>query len=470
MFLRGVVMPIITYKAYGRNNVADPLDVGAPVPKIKAVVFTEMVDLVNADPDNNGGCSLRPGFVKRYDGDVRSMFANDGIILFHEGSALKQFNPDTYGSSFLNITLDPAGDVAYGDVNGLIVYSDGTIIRKIYQGADHALPVPTATFKEATPPGQCFSVFKQHLLVGQDDGFVVTDPESVDEMDSRLCRFPMGGPAVMIVPVDGGLYVSTDTRVFFIAGAGLPQWLAPDAVREVVDVPAFPGTAITLKGEQTGLKDVTGNICMFATSMGYYYGLPGGVVLSTRDKVRPGVFAAGTAVLRELNGMRHYLAVLRTAGGAYHGEVLKLETMGAARYTGYDFRSVVSHKGRLFGCNEEGIFELTGKTDDGLPIQASGLGGISNCGSDRIKYFPSVHLTMRCEGQMEFSLAVDEKPAIPYPVDFAEGREGIHKKLRKLAKGVTGGQAQIGWKNVDGCDFKLQQVELEVLPTNRSVN
>jgi hypothetical protein len=38
-----------------------------------------------------------------------------------------------------------------------------------------------------------------------------------------------------------------------------------------------------------------------------------------------------------------------------------------------------------------------------------------------------------------------------------------------LAKGVKGGQAQIGWRNVDGCDFYMQQVELEVLPTNKRV-
>ncbi len=460
-------MPTITYKHYGRNNVDDALNVGAPVPNIRRLVFTEAVDLVNADPDNDGGCSRRGGFVKRCTGNVRSMFANDDIILFHEGSALKRFDPDTFGSTFVNINVQNGADVAYQDVNGLIVWSDGTIIRKVYGGVDFPLAAPAAAFKAATPAGRCFAVFKQHLLVGQDDGFVVTDPESVDEMDSNQCRFPMGGPAIEILPVDSGLYVSLDTVTYFVEGHGLPQWLQPGAVRRVLDVPIIPGTGISLQGEQTGLKDVTGNICMFATSVGYCYGLAGGIVFTTRNKVRPGEFSAGTAVLREQNGMRHYLAVLRTAAGAFHGEVVNTKTQGAARYTGFAFRSIVSHKGRLFGCNAAGIFEATGSTDDGQPIQASGLSGVSTCGSDTVQYFPYAYLTGRCEGEMEFSLSVDEQTALTYPVTWGQGREGVHRKRRKLAGGVKGSQAQIGWRNVDGCDFYLQQAELETVPTMR---
>jgi hypothetical protein len=464
-------MPTITYKHYGRNNVDDALNVGAPVPKIRQLIFTEGTDLVNADPDNDGGCSRRGGFVKRYTGNVRSMFANDDIILFHEGQALKQFNPDTFGSTFLNISLGATADVAYCDVNGLIVYSDNSIIRKIYAGADYPLATPTAEFKLPVPAGRCFARFKQHLLVGQADGFVVTDPESVDEMDRRQCYFPLGGPAIEIMPVDDGLFVSTDKCVKFIAGHGLPQWLQPGAVDTVFEYPAIPGTGAGIKVNMTGMKDVPGKEgVMFATSMGYCYGLPGGMLISTEAKVRPGTtFAAGTAVLREMDGLRHYLAVLRTAVGAFHGEVVNVKTQGAGRYTGYDFRSVVCHKGRLFGCNAAGIYEMTGSTDDGTAIDASGTSGVSSCGSDYIKYFPYAYLSVRCEGEMEFTLAVDEQTPRSYPVTFAKGRDGIHRKPRKLAQGVKGGQAQISWRNVDGCDFYLQQAELDVLPTKRKV-
>lgn len=463
-------MSIVTYKAYGRNNVDNALNVGAQVPKIRAVIFTELVDLVNADPDNNGGCSLRPGYLQRYDGDVRSMFANDDIILYQEGPALKRFNPADYSSSFLNLSLDPDVDANFCDVNGLVMYSDETILRKVYEGADYGLTATTEEFKVTTPAGQVMAEFYRKLLVGVGSELCVTDPDSVDYMDSRLCRFPFGGTILMIAPVDNGVYLSTDTKIYFLAGGNQMEWSQPRNVRKVADYPAIKGTAIRMKAEKTGLEKVDGNLVMFSTEMGYCYGLNDGVLLNvTEERVRPGVFAAGTAVLREGNTGRHYLAVLRTAAGAFHGEVVNTKTQGAARYEGYDFRAVVCHKGRYFGCNANGIFEFTGKNDDGAAIQASGLSGISNCGSNTEMFFPEVHLTLRCEGEMEFSLAVDEKAPITYPVSWGEGTEGIHRKLRKLAKGVKGGQAQIGWRNVDGCDFYMQQVELGILPTNKRV-
>lgn len=456
-------MPTITYKHYGRNNVDDALNVGAPVPNIRRLVFTEAVDLVNADPDNNGGCSRRGGFVKCYTGNVRSMFANDDIILFHEGTALKRFDPDTFGSTFVNINVQNGADVAYQDVNGLIVWSDGTIIRKVYGGVDFPLAAPAAAFKAATPAGRCFAVFKQHLLVGQDDGFVVTDPETVDEMDRSSCYFPMGAPAIDILPVDGGLYVSTDERIYYVEGHGLPQWLQPGAVRVVSNVPMIKGSGITLNASKTGLKDVTGNICMFATATGYCYGLPGGIVIcATEGKVEPGPqYVAGTAILRESDGLTHYLTVFRDGSGAFHGEVVNTETQGAARYVNFGFRSIVPYQGRLFACNASGIYELTGDTDNGMAIQASGLSGVSDCGTNKIKVFPDSRLTLRCEGILELDVSVDEKTALTYPVTFGEGREGVHKKRRKLARGVKGGHVQIGWRNVDGCAFYLQEIELD---------
>ncbi len=456
-------MPTVTYKHVGRNNVDDPLNVGSPVPNTKQLIFTEAVDLVNADPDNDGGCSRRGGFVKRYTGNVRSMFANDDLILFHEGTALKRFNPDNYSSTFLHLWLNASADTVFCDVNGLVVYTDGIVIRKMYEGEDKALAVPVGEFKAQTPAGISLAVFKQHLLVGQDDGFVVTDPEMVDEMDSRQCYFPLGGPAIEILPVDGGLYVSTDQRIYYVEGHGLPQWLQPGAVRVVSNAPIIKGSGITLNASKTGLKEVTGNICMFATPTGYCYGLPGGIVIcATEGKVEPGPqYVAGTAILRESGGLTHYLTVLRDGSGEFHGEVVNTKTQGAARYTGFDFRSIGLHKGRLFGCNAAGIYELTGDTDNGTAIQASGLSGVSDCGTNRIKGFPDSRLTLRCEGTLEIDISVDEKPALTYPVTFAEGQEGIHKKRRKLAKGVKGGHVQIGWRNVDGCDFHLQEIALD---------
>ena len=162
-------MPTIIYRQYGRNSVEDVLNVGAPVPKIRQVIFTEAADLVNVDPDNDGGCSRRGGYVQHYAGDVRTMFANDDIFLFQEGGTLRRFDAETYGATFLNLAIDPASELNFCEVNGLVMYSDGTMLRKVHQGVDHGLTAPTGEFKEATPAGQVMAEFYRKLLVGVDE-------------------------------------------------------------------------------------------------------------------------------------------------------------------------------------------------------------------------------------------------------------------------------------------------------------
>lgn len=58
-------MGVTTFKFKGMNNVDDPADVGAPErdPRTRAVTFTEAVDLVNVDPDDDGNVARRPAVV-----------------------------------------------------------------------------------------------------------------------------------------------------------------------------------------------------------------------------------------------------------------------------------------------------------------------------------------------------------------------------------------------------------------------
>ena len=50
---------VVTYKFVGMNNVDDPADVGRPDKSVRNLVYTEAVDLVNVDADNDGGISRR---------------------------------------------------------------------------------------------------------------------------------------------------------------------------------------------------------------------------------------------------------------------------------------------------------------------------------------------------------------------------------------------------------------------------
>lgn len=319
-------MPDISYTFRGMNNVDDPLDVGAPVPRIRQLRFTEAVSIVNADPDNDGRVALRPGYVKRYSGDILSAWANDEYILFHEGILLKRLSliPGATTHS-LKIGLSESQPAVFCEVNGLVVYSDGTIISRIWQGKDYPMPVPTEQFKIPTPAGQCLALFYRRLLVGALDILYVSDPDTVEQMDDRLCRFPLGGRIGMIAPVDDGVYVSTDARIYFLGGHGPHEWSQPGAVVKVADYPAISGTDIILNAGLTGIEGAKGNLALFTTAKGFCFGLNGGNLINTSEwTVHPETSDRGTAIVREENGLAHYLVAMGAAGSPFN--VIQLPT------------------------------------------------------------------------------------------------------------------------------------------------
>lgn len=305
-------MDRIEYTFVGMNNVDDPASVGAPVPESRRLIFTEGVSIINADPDNTGGVSLRPGQVARYAGNVLSMWGDDELILFHEGILLKRFWPETLTATTLRIGLGALQPAVFCRVNDLVVYTDGAIISRVFEGKDYPIPTPTEEFKLPVPPGQCLALFYRRLLIGSGEVLYISDPDTVAQMDSRLCQFPFGGRIKLIAPVDTGVYVGAGEAIYFLTGRGPTEWSQPGAVRKVASYAAIPGTAVSLKAELTDLSNAHGNITQFTTTRGICYGLNGREFVNvTEHKVQPPPGKTGCAVLREQNGLTHYLTVLR---------------------------------------------------------------------------------------------------------------------------------------------------------------
>lgn len=155
--------------------------------------------------------------------------------------------------------------------------------------------------------------------------------------------------------------------------------------------------------------------------------------------------------------------------GSYQAFVVNTKTRGPALYDNYNFNSLFKGPdGYYYGCNNSGIFRLSGTRDNGSQIQAKIVSGLSDFNKREKKFFPYAYLALRSEGAMEFTLTVDETTRRTYQVEAREGTQGVHTKRRKLAQGITGRSAQIEIRNVDGCDFDLQNVELIFELTRRT--
>jgi hypothetical protein len=166
------------------------------------------------------------------------------------------------------------------------------------------------------------------------------------------------------------------------------------------------------------------------------------------------------------------ILVPQVAATLFNALVMNARTAGVALYTNYPFTSLFKLGLDYYGIRAGGLVRLGGTTDDGAPIAAEARSGVSDFGDKNLKYFPEARLTVRTEGAMEFGLVVDETREYLYPVEYREGKQGMHVKRvngrKGLAKGVKGNVAQIVVRNVDGADFDMQTVEMDVLKTNRS--
>jgi len=143
----------------------------------------------------------------------------------------------------------------------------------------------------------------------------------------------------------------------------------------------------------------------------------------------------------------------------FHAYVMNAKTAGMGEYTNFPFTSLFKHPLGYFGITADGLFQLTGKKDAGVNIDADILTGISTLGTDQLKLLPEAYLEIR-GGEMELTTIFneDEEPDV-YEEDFSDETR-IKLQRFKLAKGADGTHVQLRLRNLNGSDFDLQSISL----------
>ncbi len=128
--------PVTYDKFTGKNNVS-------PAERLKR---DELRTSTNIDIDAENRISRRKGFSQALAGsDCHSLWSNDDIALFVDGSDLKQFNEDETATT-LRSNLQPGNPMAYVDVIGSVYYSDGQVTGVVRDGENYpnGIDVPSA--------------------------------------------------------------------------------------------------------------------------------------------------------------------------------------------------------------------------------------------------------------------------------------------------------------------------------------
>lgn len=317
----------VTYKTYGMDNVSDPLDVGSPVPKIKRLIFTKSALLENVDPDNNGGCSMRKGQELVYSGIPENGWGNGSDAYFVEGSDLMRFLPNET-AVVVRSGITQGRRMVFCQVNDVIAYSNGKECGILEKGIAVDPFVPTDPFKLPMVAGEHIAFYNGRLyalknldeLPGQSALYCsdsLDTPGGIESMDERFNIVAVfDGLARMLLAGEDGLFVSAGNETFYFPGedavvGGFDQ-------RSIAPYGVVPYAYASVPATLLDIEGLTGTACMWVGDQRICIGGKGGFFAEVDDlAIQPGT--EGCAILREQNGVAHFLFVLRNiAADAYN--------------------------------------------------------------------------------------------------------------------------------------------------------
>lgn len=142
---------------------------------------------------------------------------------------------------------------------------------------------------------------------------------------------------------------------------------------------------------------------------------------------------------------------------------MNVRTTGVSEYTNFAFNSMARFNGKYYASASDGVYLLEGDDDNGAPITAEILSGITDYGSDKVpdlgllrKRSGGAYLNLRSQGQFQVVVRVDEGTERSYSIDASGDPEGMHTRRVQLGRRLEGRNWQFGFKNASGVDFTLR--------------
>lgn len=154
----------------------------------------------------------------------------------------------------------------------------------------------------------------------------------------------------------------------------------------------------------------------------------------------------------------------------HSGWSFNTESMRMSEYDNYNYLMLGTVFGKTIGVAADGIYELTGDTDNAVDINADVLFGLDSFRTEDLKRIKTVHLGYRADnsGDLNVQIVVDGEDKIrEYIVRHVSSASGIKRGRATIAKGLKSRYWQYGVKNVAGADFLIDDLSVFVQQHNR---
>lgn len=158
-------------------------------------------------------------------------------------------------------------------------------------------------------------------------------------------------------------------------------------------------------------------------------------------------------------------------GDVYQGWVVNNDTLAPSEYDNFPFNSMARIGQRYFGASETGLFEFGGDDDAGDPIMARILTGESDFGAPQMKRVERAYMGYSTRGELVLKVIAmldGQKTEFWYRARPLRAGEVTETRV-PIGRGIESRYWQFEWVNVDGADFELDRLDLQVLITSRRI-
>lgn len=270
-----------------------------------------LIEAMNVDIDNTYALSSRTGIDEKLTGtNLHSFWANEaGTLCYFMDDTLLYRMFEDYSQSLID-TLISAHRMSFAEFNDKIYYTNTVDIGYILNDTQYEIAQPSEEYKEPLPAGRFICVHKGRLYVAKDNILFIADVLS-DHYDVRYGYRVFNSDITMLLSVDDGFYVS-DENTWFLSPKDVLEHDNIQLQRDLVDsASAVPYTGIRVPAEKIagGLEGIVG---MWASENGICIGSKNGQVKNiTEPKFVMAGVSEGDAMLRDIDGIAHYITTLR---------------------------------------------------------------------------------------------------------------------------------------------------------------
>lgn len=148
---------------------------------------------------------------------------------------------------------------------------------------------------------------------------------------------------------------------------------------------------------------------------------------------------------------------------------LELGGDSVTEFDGYNFNAYAKFNGAYVGSGPNGLYELdNGSDDDGSPIVASLLGGVTDFDSEVQVRVPYAYVAARTNGKLALVTRTSERTERKHTIGN-DGNTALHRRRVQLDASPKSLEWQFGVENIEGSDFTIAQLSLLSVRTDRRI-